>query len=85
VLVSFFENDASSARPEGSMRVCEVFWFTHSSKLGNVSSARVFDLLEYHQSIEEKSTYDAYQIHLNQEKLAKYEAKGLTLEILEGL
>ncbi|OCX04579.1 type I-C CRISPR-associated protein Cas7/Csd2 [Streptococcus dysgalactiae] len=85
VLVSLFENDASSARPEGSMRVCEVFWFTHSSKLGNVSSARVFDLLEYHQSIEEKSTYDAYQIHLNQEKLAKYEAKGLTVEILEGL
>ncbi|HGI2951766.1 TPA: type I-C CRISPR-associated protein Cas7/Csd2 [Streptococcus agalactiae] len=85
VLVSLFENDASSARPEGSMRVREVFWFTHSSKLGNVSSARVFDLLEYNQSIEEKSTYDAYQIHLNQEKLAKYEAKGLTVKILEGL
>ena len=30
-LVSLFENDASSARPEGSMRVREVFWFIHSS------------------------------------------------------
>lgn len=28
---------------------------------------------------------DAYRIHLNQEKLVKYEAKGLTVEILEGL
>ena len=30
VLVSLFENDASSARPEGSMRVREVFWFSRA-------------------------------------------------------
>lgn len=85
VLVSLFENDASSARPEGSMRVREVFWFTHSNKLGNVSSARVFDLIEFDKEKQDKDSYDDYSIHLNQEKLAEYEAKGLKVDILEGL
>lgn len=84
-LVSLFENDASSARPEGSMRVREVFWFTHSSKLGNVSSARVFDLLEYDREKQDKDSYEDYAIHLKQEELEKYKAKGLEVEILEGL
>ncbi|WP_019772357.1 type I-C CRISPR-associated protein Cas7/Csd2 [Streptococcus sobrinus] len=84
-LVSLFENDASSARPEGSMRVREVFWFTHSSKLGNVSSARVFDLLEYDQAKQDKDSYEDYAVHLNQEELEKYKAKGLEVDIIEGL
>lgn len=84
-LVSLFENDASSSRPEGSMRVREVFWFTHSNKLGNISSARVFDLFEFDKENQEKNTYEDYGIHLNQEKLAEYENKGLKVDILEGL
>ena len=84
-LVSLFENDASSARPEGSMRVREVFWFTHSNKLGNVSSARIFDLLEFDKEKQDKDSYEDYAIHLHQEKLAEYEDKGLRVEILEGL
>ncbi|MBM7642203.1 type I-C CRISPR-associated protein Cas7/Csd2 [Streptococcus loxodontisalivarius] len=84
-LISLFENDASSARPEGSMRVREVFWFTHSSKLGNVSSARIFDLLEFDKEQRDKTDYEDYALHLNQEKLADYENKGLQVEILEGL
>lgn len=40
-LISLFENDASSARPEGSMEVLEVIWWEHSSKLGQYSSAKV--------------------------------------------
>ena len=84
-LVSLFENDASSARPEGSMRVREVFWFTHSNKLGNISSARVFDLFEFDKENKEKNTYEDYGIHLNQEKLSEYENKGLKVDILEGL
>lgn len=84
-LVSLFENDASSARPEGSMRVREVFWFTHSNKLGNISSARVFDLFEFDKENQEKNTYEDYGIHLNQEKMAEYENKGLKVDILEGL
>lgn len=83
-LITLFENDASSARPEGSMRVREVFWFTHSSRLGNVSSARVFDLLEFNKEKQDKDRYEDYAIHLNPEKQAEYEAKGLKVEILEG-
>lgn len=84
-LISLFENDASSARPEGSMRVREVFWFAHSNKLGNVSSARVFDLFEFDKEKQDKDSYEDYAIRLNQEKLAEYEAKGLKVDILEGL
>ena len=41
VLPRIFENDASSARPEGSMEVLNVFWWQHSSKGGQYSSAKV--------------------------------------------
>ncbi|BCP61515.1 CRISPR-associated protein [Streptococcus parasuis] len=84
-LITLFENDASSARPEGSMRVREVFWFTHSNKLGNVSSARVFDLLEFDEEKQDKSSYEDYAIGLKKAELDEFQAKGLTVEILEGL
>jgi CRISPR-associated protein Csd2 len=41
VLPRLFENDASSARPEGTMRVLKVFWWKHNSKVGQYSSAKV--------------------------------------------
>jgi CRISPR-associated protein Csd2 len=40
-LISLFENDASSARPEGSMEVHKVVWWEHSSPNGQYSSAKV--------------------------------------------
>lgn len=41
ILPRLFENDASSARPEGSMAVMKVIWWKHSSKAGRCSSANV--------------------------------------------
>ena len=41
VLPRLFENDASSARPEGSMEVLKVIWWEHNSKAGQYSSAKV--------------------------------------------
>jgi CRISPR-associated protein Csd2 len=41
ILPKLFENDASSARPEGSMEVAKVIWWKHSSKAGQYSSAKV--------------------------------------------
>jgi CRISPR-associated protein Csd2 len=41
VLPGLFENDASSARPEGSMRVEKVFWWQHNCNSGQYSSAKV--------------------------------------------
>ncbi|MDR1721232.1 MAG: type I-C CRISPR-associated protein Cas7/Csd2 [Endomicrobium sp.] len=46
VLPKLFDNDASSARPEGSMEVLEVVWWEHSSKSGQYSSAEVHRSLE---------------------------------------
>jgi CRISPR-associated protein Csd2 len=40
-LVTLFENDASSARPDGSMAVEKVYWWEHPSKMGKASSAKV--------------------------------------------
>ncbi|MBN2343925.1 MAG: type I-C CRISPR-associated protein Cas7/Csd2 [Deltaproteobacteria bacterium] len=41
VLPRLFEGDASSARPEGSMKVEKVIWWKHNSKAGQYSSATV--------------------------------------------
>ena len=45
ILPRLFENDASSARPEGSMAVLRVFWWKHNSKAGQYSSAKVHNSL----------------------------------------
>lgn len=41
ILPKLFENDASSARPEGSMEIVSVIWWAHGSKSGKYSSAKV--------------------------------------------
>jgi len=40
-LEHLFDNDSSSARPEGSMEVLAVFWWQHNNKHGQYSSAVV--------------------------------------------
>jgi CRISPR-associated protein Csd2 len=40
-LLHIFDNDASSARPEGSMEVIQLYWWEHSNKSGQYSSAKV--------------------------------------------
>ncbi len=40
-LRTLFVNDASSARPEGSMEVVKLYWWQHSCKDGQYSSAKV--------------------------------------------
>src|ERR1035437_7220558 len=41
VLPKLFENDASSARPAGSMQIIKVIWWKHNCKAGQYSSAKV--------------------------------------------
>jgi CRISPR-associated protein Csd2 len=48
VLPRLFENDASSARPEGSMEVLKVVWWQHNCKAGQYSSAKVHRTLKVH-------------------------------------
>ena len=40
-LETLFENDSSSARPDGSMEVCKVYWWKHNCKSGQYPSAKV--------------------------------------------
>jgi len=49
ILSRLFENDASSARPEGSMAILTAIWWKHNCKSGQYSSARV------HRSLQVKS------------------------------
>ncbi len=46
ILPKLFENDESSARPAGSMKVLKVFWWNHGTKSGKYSSAKVHDSLK---------------------------------------
>jgi CRISPR-associated protein Csd2 len=46
ILPKLFENDASSARPEGSMRVLKVIWWQHNCPSGQASSAKVHGCLQ---------------------------------------
>ena len=86
-LRTLFINDVSSARPDGSMEVKEIYWFTHSNKLGNVSSAKINQLVRYDQ-LDINNTnpcYEDYNFRLDEEKLNEYKDKGLKLEIIEGI
>lgn len=77
-LVTLFENDASSARPEGSMEVHKVYWWEHSSKLGQFSSAKVHRSLHVSKNKEEARSIADYEITLD-------ELEGLKVEIIDGL
>ncbi|MNC20447.1 hypothetical protein D3C75_683950 [compost metagenome] len=64
-LITLFENDTSSARPDGSMEVHRVYWWEHSSKLGQYSSAKVHRSLKVKRKDhpgEEKSVEGWYDI-----------------------
>ena len=45
-LRTLFVNDASSARPDGSMEVIKLFWWEHNCKDGQYSSAKVHRSLQ---------------------------------------
>ena len=75
-LTSLFENDASSARPEGSLEVHNVYWWEHNSKLGQYSSAKVHRSLQIDMPEDAKS-FDEVTIQLNElDGLSVYELEG---------
>lgn len=59
-LRSLFENDASSARPEGSMQVLNVVWWKHNLPSGQYSSAKVHQALK--SVLREDGTFDAQAV-----------------------
>lgn len=79
-LRTLFVNDASAARPDGSMEVYRLYWWEHNCRDGQYSSARV------HRSVHVvpkdcaglPSGVEDYEITLD-------ELPGLTPEIIHGL
>lgn len=79
-LRTLFVNDASSARPDGSMEVVKLFWFEHNCKDGQYSSAKVHRCVqaELRDGVESPESADDYVITLN-------ELPGLHTEVIEGV
>lgn len=80
ILLTLFENDASSARPDGSMEVCKVIWWRHNCFLGQYSSAKVHRSLQ----VRKKS---GVEIPRSQEdfEISVTEMPELKVEIYDGI
>jgi CRISPR-associated protein Csd2 len=76
-LRTLFRNDASSARPEGSMEVYKLYWWQHNSKIGQYSSAKVHRLLDVEPNNEEPQSIEDYSITLG-------ELPNLACEVIDG-
>lgn len=73
ILPRLFENDVSSARPDGSMEVLKVIWWEHNSASGQCSSAKM------HRSLKVNDTDEL-------DKLISFkEVNGPKPEIIEGV
>ena len=66
-LRTLFENDCSSARPDGSMEVCRLYWWEHDCKTPKYSSAKVHRLLHVKQKdgVEKPMSFDDYDVTLD--------------------
>ena len=79
-LRTLFVNDASSARPEGSMEVIRVYWFKHNCKDGQYSSAKVHRSIhiDLRDGVDDPRSADDYQITVDS-------LEGLDPEIIDGV
>lgn len=85
-LLSLFENDMSSARPEGSMAVEKLYWFVHPNALGIASSAKIHQLVQAQAPADDKvHDFSDYVVSVDEERLNLYRQKGLKLEIEDGI
>lgn len=78
-LIHLFDNDASSARPEGSMEVNKVVWWVHPNPTGKYSSAKVHRALqiEVKDGVKDPASIEDYDIIIE-------ELDGIVTEVHEG-
>ena len=76
-ILHIFDNDASSARPEGSMEVVKLYWWVHNSKIGQYSAAKVHRSVKISKKpgVSEAKSADDYDI-------ATEDLDGLSPEVL---
>lgn len=75
-LLTLFENDTSSARPDGSMEVIRLYWWEHNCKSGQYSSAKVHRCLHVKSTCETPRSAEDYEITCD-------ELDGLTPEVYD--
>lgn len=79
-LRTLFVNDASSARPDGSMEVVKLFWWKHNCKDGQYSSAKV------HRSVRVAlKNEDAMPSCVDDYVISVEELPGLEPEVMDGV
>ncbi len=78
-LIRLFENDASSARPEGSMEVHQVIWWEHPNPTGKYSSAKVHRSLQIaiKEAVTDPQNFNDYSISIDK-------LDGIKTEVLKG-
>ncbi len=79
-LRTLFINDASAARPDGSMEVVQVIWWMHNNKIGQYSSAKVHRTLH----IAAKANVD-YPKSVDDYDIVIEPLEGLEPEIIDGI
>ncbi len=79
-LRTLFVNDASSARPDGSMEIVKLYWFRHNCKDGQYSSAKV------HRSVRaELKDPEQFPAAVEDYQFVLEPLDGLEPEILDGV
>lgn len=79
-LRTMFVNDASSARPEGSMEVAKLYWFEHDCPIGQYASAKV------HRSVKVAAKDpDRMPESVEDYIISLEELPGLVPEVIDGL
>ena len=77
---TLFMNDASSARPDGSMEVCKLYWWEHNCKDGQYSSAKV------HRSVKVTlKDLDYTPLSVDDYVISVETLPGLEPEVIDGL
>lgn len=77
-LRTLFVNDSSSARPDGSMEVCKVYWWKHNCAMGQHSSAKVHRLIKVTAKTDDPKEFEDYNIEVDS-------LPDLVLEEVEGI
>jgi CRISPR-associated protein Csd2 len=80
-LLTLFRNDASSARPEGSMEVYKLYWWEHNCPNGQYSSAKVHRLLTV---APKQGLPNATPNSINDYEITLGTLPGLDVEVLDG-
>lgn len=79
-LRTLFINDASAARPDGSMEVVTLYWWKHENKIGQYSAAKVHDSvkIQIKEGVLIPAAVEDYDITLES-------LPGLSPEIIQGI